>query len=86
MRFLRFTPASVMLAVVFTLLLGWKPFRPSQDIVWLEVPITSDTAGVATLQTWSGAEHWNSTGSQARVDHIRDLIGAAWSIRERNDQ
>ena len=70
MRFLKFAPASALLAVVLTVLFGWMPFRASEDVVWLEVPMESSAAGVATVQTWSGGGHWNVNISSAHV--VRD--------------
>ncbi len=67
MRFLKFTPASVLLAVLLTVLFGWKPFSPPDDVVCLEIPLESTAPGIATLQTWNGSQHWNALGLQSRV-------------------
>ena len=67
MRFLKFAPASALLAVVLTVLFGWKPFGAPEDVVWLEVPMESSAPGVASLGIWSGPGHWHVTFPMAHV-------------------
>ena len=63
----RFLPASVLIAVLLTVLFGWRPFSPSEDWVWVEVPVRSSQEGFSLLSSASGPELRNRATSDCKV-------------------
>ena len=63
----RALPASLLIAVILTVLFVWRPFSASEDWIWVEVPIHSSEKGFSVLNTSHGAAMRNRSTSDCKV-------------------
>lgn len=63
----RALPASVLIALLLTVIFVWRPFSGNPDWVWVEVPVRSSASGFSVLKTNHGEAMRNRSTSDCKV-------------------